>query len=87
MKLHGIITGTWQSWKFTKKDGTKVEFSTNEFVDLMGKDEALRSEVYDQICDSYIMQYRDPNTKPIEDGVVETGDEDDDISKNSVKEE
>ena len=87
MKLHGIITGDWRGWKFTKKDGTKVEFSTAEFVDVLGKDAELKAEVYDAICDKYIMQYRDPNTKPIEEGVEETGDDNDDITKNAVKDE
>jgi hypothetical protein len=32
------------------------------------------------------MQYRDPNSKIVED-VVETGDENDDITKNAVKDE
>jgi recombination protein RecA len=87
MKLHGIITGDWRGWKFTKKDGSKVEFSTAEFVDILGKDEAFKAEVYEAICDKYIMQYRDPSTKPIEEGVEETGDENDDITKNAVQEE
>lgn len=87
MKLHGLITGDWRGWKFTKKDGTKVEFSTAEFVDLMGKDAELKSEVYDAICDTYIMQYRNPDTKPIVEDVEETGDENDDISKNAVRDE
>ncbi len=87
MKLHGIVTGDWHGWKFTRKDGSKAEFSTAEFVDLMGKDDVLKGEVYDSICDKYIMQYRNPETKPIVEDVVETGDENDDITKNAVKEE
>jgi recombination protein RecA len=87
MKLHGIITGDWRGWKFTRKDDSKIEFTTAEFVELMGKDEALKAEVYDAICDKYIMQYQNPDTKAIVEDVQETGDQDDDITKNSVKED
>ena len=88
MKLHGIITGDWRSWKYIRPStGEKVEFSTAEFVDLMNKDELLKEEVYNSIADGYIMQYRDPSLKPIQEDVVETGDENDDITKNAVKEE
>ena len=52
-----------------------------------GKDEDLKREVYDSICDTYIMQYRDPSTKPIVENVEETNDENDDITKNAVQEE
>jgi recombination protein RecA len=87
MNLHGLISGDWHEWKFTRKDGSKAQFSTAEFVDLMGKDDVLKGEVYDAICDKYIMQYRSPDTKPIVEGVEETGDENDDISQNAVKDE
>jgi recombination protein RecA len=87
MKLHGIITGDWRNWKYTRPNGEKVEFSTAEFVDKMNSDEALREDVYNSICDVYIMQYRDPSAKPILEGVEETGDENDDITKNAVQDE
>jgi recombination protein RecA len=88
MKLHGIITGDWRCWKYTRPStGEKIEFSTAEFVDKMNSDEALKEDVYNSISDTYIMQYRDPSAKPIIEDVEETGDENDDITKNAVKDE
>jgi recombination protein RecA len=88
MKLHGIITGDWRCWKYTRPStGEKIEFSTAEFVDKMNSDEALKEDVYNSISDTYIMQYRDPSAKPIIEDVEETGDENDDITKNAVQED
>jgi hypothetical protein len=88
MKLHGIVTGDGKSgYTYKTKAGEKIEFKTPEFVDLMNTNAALKDEIYQAICDQYIMVYKDPNTKKIEDDVVETGDENDDISKNSVSED
>ena len=85
MKIHGLITGDKSGYKFTRPSGEKVEFDTPKFVELMNTDETLKEEVYQAICAEYIMQYRDPNSKIVED-VEETNTEDDDISKDAVKE-
>jgi len=88
MKLYGIITGDWRNWKYTRPStGEKIEFSTAEFVDKLNSDEALKEEIYNSISDTYIMQYRDPSANPIVEDVEETGNENDDITKNAVKEE
>jgi len=86
MKEHGIITGDGRGYEYKRPDGEKVEFNTVKFVELMNTDSVLKEEVYQAICNKYIMQYRDPNSKIVED-VVETGDENDDITKNAVKDE
>lgn len=86
MKLHGLITGDKSGYTFKRADGTKVEFDTPKFVELMHTDETLKEEVYQAICNEYIMTYRDPNSKIVED-VEETNTEDDDISKDAVKED
>lgn len=86
MKEHGIITGDGRGYEYKRPDGETVEFNTVKFVELMNTDSILKEEVYQAICNKYIMQYRDPNSKIVED-VVETGDENDDITKNAVKDE
>lgn len=85
MKLHGLITGDKSGYTFKRADGTKVEFDTPKFVELMHTDAELKEEIYQAICNEYIMQYRDPNSKIVED-VEETNTEDDDISKDAVSE-
>ena len=85
MKLYGIITGDKSGYIFVRSSGDKIEFDTPKFVELMNTDEVLKEEVYQAICAKYIMAYRDPNSKIVED-VEETNTEDDDISKGAVKE-
>jgi recombination protein RecA len=86
MKLHGIVTGDKSGYTFKRADGTKVEFDANKFVELMTTDAALKEEVYQAICAKYIMAYRDPNSKIVEDVETEAG-ENDDITKSAVKED
>ena len=62
-----------------------VFLENTKFVELMNTDIVLKEEVYQAICDKYIMQYRNPNSKIIEDLSMQEG-ENDDITKNAVKE-
>ena len=86
MKLHGIITGTGHGYTYKKIDGTEIKFNTDKFVELMQTDVVLKEEIYKAICDKYIMQYRNPNSKIVE-NLEKTGDENDDITENAIKEE
>lgn len=86
MKEHGIISGDGRGFEYKKQDGTKLEFNTAKFVEFVNSDPALKEEFYQAICNAYIMQYRNPNSKIVED-VTQTSDENDDITKNAVKEE
>jgi recombination protein RecA len=71
---------------FKRSDSTEVEFTTATFPSLINSDLTLKEEVYQAICNNYIMKYRDPNSK-IEEDVERTGDENDDITKNAIKDE
>lgn len=84
MKEHGLITGDGRGYKYTRPSGEVMEFNTNKFVELMNTDPVLKEEVYQTICNNYIMKYRDPNSKIVED-VVETDNENDDITQKAVK--
>jgi recombination protein RecA len=86
MKLHGIITGDGHGYEYKRVDGKKTEFKPAEFPALVNGDPSLKEELYQAICDNYIMKYRDPNSK-IEVNLERTNDENDDITKNAVKEE
>jgi recombination protein RecA len=85
MKLHGLITGDKSGYTFTRTSGEKIEFDAAKFVELMNTDSNLKEEVYQSICNEYIMQYRDPNSKIVEEIETESG-ENDDITKDAVKE-
>lgn len=86
LKDYGLITGDGRGYEYKRGDGSKIEFNTAKFVELMNTDAPLKEEIYQAICGRYVMQYRDPNSKIVED-VVETGDENDDITMNAVKDE
>jgi recombination protein RecA len=86
MKLHAIIGGTGHGYTYTRENGEELKFKTDQFVELMQTDLALKNEIYHKICDKYIMQYRDPNSKIVE-NLIKTGDENDDITKFAVKDE
>lgn len=79
-------TKNCRNFIFKRKDGSEVEVTTSTFADLLTADPALKEEVYLAICDKYIMEYRDPNSK-IEENVERTGDENDDITANALKDE
>lgn len=86
MKDYKIIDGDGRGYEYKRPSGEVLNFNTEKFVELMNTDASLKEEVYQAICNKYIMQYRDPNSKIVED-VVETGDENDDITKFAVKED
>lgn len=86
LKKNGLIEGDGRGYTYTRPDGTKLEFNTAKFVELVNSDAALKEEIYQVICNNYIMKYRDPNSKIVED-VERTNTENDDITANAVKDE
>lgn len=85
MKEHGLISGDGRGYEYKRNDGSKLEFNTAEFVNLMNTDLILKEEIYQSICNNYVMKYRDPDSKIVEDLTFQDG-ENDDITKQSVKE-
>lgn len=86
MKENGLISGTAAKYTYKRPSGEELQFNTAKFVELVNTDEALKEEVYQAICNNYIMKYRDPNSAIVE-GVEVTDNENDDITKNAVKDE
>jgi recombination protein RecA len=60
--------------KYIAKDGTEHVFQTKEFVKLVNENPALKEEMYNIICEEYIMRYKDPNSTIIEDVEVTSDD-------------
>jgi len=85
MKEHGLVNGDGHGYDYKRADGSEITFKTDKFVELVNTDPVFKEEVYQAICNNYVMKYRDPNSKIVED-VVEVEGENDDITKNSVKE-
>jgi recombination protein RecA len=51
-----------------------VKLTTSQFVEKVNNDAAFKDEVYQLICNDFIMKYRDPNSKIDEDVDVDTED-------------
>ena len=68
--------GAW--YTFTRADGTAIKFLSKDFVKKLAEHDGLEDEIYDRICESYILKY-----KPGED----IGIDDIEISEEFVNEE
>lgn len=85
MRLYGLIKGDARGYKYTRTSGDVLEFDIPKLVDLINTDPAIKEEMYQAICDKYIMQYR-TSSSIIED-IEETNTENDDITQNAVGED
>jgi recombination protein RecA len=85
MKEHGLVGGDGHGYTYTRPTGEKLTFKTDKFVEMINNDPAFKEEVYQAICDSYIMKYRDPDSAIVEDVTYVDG-ENDDITDKSIKE-
>jgi recombination protein RecA len=74
-KTRGIITGTAAKYTWKRENNDELQFNTARFVELMNSDEKLKEEFYQQICKMWIMEYRDSNSKIIENTVTVTEEE------------
>ena len=73
------LVGTAGAWyTFTRKDGTDIKFLSKDFEKKLEDIDGLKDEIYEQICDAYILKY-----KPGED----IGIDDVEISEEFVSEE
>lgn len=86
MKENKIIDGDGRGYEYTRKSGEILSFNTEKFVELINTDADLKEEIYQAICDKYIMIYHDSNSSIVDDTNLQVG-ENDDITKNAVKEE
>jgi recombination protein RecA len=77
-KEHNIITGTAAKYVWKRETGDELTFNTSKFVELMNDDKTLKEEFYQLICKQYIMEYRNPNEKIVE-NIEETAEEADAI--------
>lgn len=85
MKDKGLITGTKAKYVFKGKNGN-IEFNAEKFVEMINTDKEFKDEIYEAICNKYIMHYRDPNSM-IDENVIYTDETDGDASEESNKEE
>jgi recombination protein RecA len=60
MKAHGLVKqgGAWYTW-IDESTGEEVKFMTKDFNDLLDTRPEVREQMYKQICEAYIMGYKD----------------------------
>lgn len=85
MKDNGLITGTKAGYTFKSDETGEVKFNVDKFVDLYNTDAPFKKAVYETVCNKYVMKYRLPNTKIVDDVVHEEGDEEE-VAKEVVDE-
>ncbi len=86
MKDYGIVSGDGHGYTYKRTNGDELKFNASKFVELVMTDAIIKEEIYQAICNKYIMQYRPSNSKIVED-VEETNSENDDITKHAVIDE
>ena len=72
LKLNSIVKQSGAYYKYTTDDGRDLQFQTKDFVKLLDDEPKLKEEIYQKICDSVIMKYKDPNSKIVEDAIVDS---------------
>jgi recombination protein RecA len=58
MKDYKLVSqsGAWYTYK--KLDGTEIKFQSKDFEKRIEDDQALKSEIYQAICEAYILTYQ-----------------------------
>ena len=58
MKNYKIVTQAGAWYTYTTAEGKDVKFQSKDFQKKLEEDPALEQEIYQKICDSYILQYK-----------------------------
>lgn len=72
LKTNNIVKQGGSSYTYQRDSGGEpIKFMSKDFVKMLSEDETLKEELYTKICDAVIMKYKDPNSKIVEDAVVD----------------
>jgi len=85
LKKQGVAKAAGATYKI-KLNEEEYSLSAAEFVDKVNTDEKFKEEVYKYICDTYIMKYRDPNSK-IDENTTESSEDDENSEVSSQEDE
>lgn len=73
MKDYKLVAQTGAWYTFLRKDGSDVKFQSKDFERKIMEDDTLRQEIYDAICNAYILKYQPGQDFGIDD--IEIDDE------------
>ena len=71
MKTYGLVNTAGAWYTYTKSDGTEVKFLSKDFQSKLEEDEKLKDEIYQAICDAYILAYKPGKDFGIDDIEIE----------------
>ena len=74
MKTHKLVKSAGAYCTYTDDAGEQHKFQTKDFPELL-KDEKLKSEIYQKICECIIMKYKSANSEVTEGVEYTDGDE------------
>ena len=74
LKTKDLIKQSGSSYTYVTDAGKEMKFMAKEFIELLTNDADFKSEIYKKFCDELIMIYKDPNSKIVEDAVLESED-------------
>ena len=63
MKDYKLVAQSGAWYTFLRKDGTDVKFQSKDFEKKIKEDDTLRQEIYDAICNAYILKYQPGDRK------------------------
>ena len=58
MKQYKLVSTAGAWYTFTRTDGSEVKFLSKDFEKKLDELDGLKDEIYQQICDAYILQYK-----------------------------
>jgi recombination protein RecA len=73
MKDYKIVTQAGAWYTFKRADGVEIKFQSKDFEKRIEDDPSLKQEIYDMICESYILRYQPGHDIGIDD--IEIDDE------------
>ena len=71
MKTYGLVNTAGAWYTYTKADGKDVKFLSKDFQSKLEDDEKLKDEIYQAICDAYILAYKPGKDFGIDDIEIE----------------
>ena len=71
MKTYGLVNTAGAWYTYTKADGKDVKFLSKDFQGKLEDDEKLKDEIYEAICNAYILAYKPGKDFGIDDIEIE----------------
>ena len=71
MKDYHLVAQTGAWYTYLRKNGTDVKFQSKDFEKKITEDDTLKQEIYEAICNAYILKYQPGEDFGIDDIIVD----------------